>query len=357
MLKKIILLISSIIISIIAVEIIIRILPYLHINSMGRVMRPDPILDHSMRPYSTGRMKSKEYNVLYKINSIGFRDDEPHQGGIIILGDSFMEGYGVERGSVLADKLRSYGFTVNNFGTKSYSPLLEYLLLKQKGLELQPDTILLFFDLSDPANDEYYYRRAVFDSQGKPTAIFPRQAVLPLINNKFGEWLDLHSGLYAYYIHFALKYFPASDADVGYAGIAKGMDPLFTGRDSIPDSDYYRRWDTSLMMIKEIRSLCIKNNISFGIISYPYGHQVSEDAWSEGRKGHGFPKGISSDRPFRFLEKWCESEKIPVLSLDKTFRAYPSPKELYFNFDGHWTAKGHKVAADAVKDWLTTGMK
>jgi hypothetical protein len=333
-----------------------RVLPRLPINAMGAVMRPDAILDHSLRPGSGGRMKSREYDVAYRVNALGMRDDEPRSGetgGILLLGDSFMEGYGVNRGEVLADRLEKIlGVRVSNAGVKSYSPLLEYLYLAHRGLALRPDTVVLFFDLSDPANDEYYSRRLLCDDSGLPLAIRPRRSGLWNPMTPSARWLDDHSALYAYLLHMALKYFPESDADIGYAGAAKDLQPLWPGRDDIPDTAFANGYARSFEYLRAIRDLLAQNGVAVLVVVYPYGHQVAANAWQEGRLAHGFPPGVSSDRPMRFMESWCGENRIPCLSLGPVFRAHPDPGPLYFVHDGHWTAEGHRVAAEAVAEWM-----
>jgi len=284
-------------------------------------------------------MKSNEYDVVYHINSLGQRDDEPTTNDsetVLLLGDSFMEGYGVERGEILADRLEATtSWNVINAGVKSYSPLLEYLYLKHRGLAQKPDTVVLFLDLSDPANDLYYSTRLVGDR------IMPRIKTYEAL---------YRSALYAYAIHLQLKY--GNHHDKGYAGAAGNLAPLFAGDDDIPDSEYLPKWEKSFEYLKSIRDLLGENNIGFVLVTYPYGHQVSPDAWKEGRVAHGFPPGISSDRPFRLVESWAQSESISVISLDQSFRSAPAPEKLYFNFDGHWNAAGHAFAAEIIKDNL-----
>jgi len=345
---KILLFLASLGLSLIGAEVLVRLLPEFPVSAMGTVMRRDPEIDHSLRPHSTGRMVSPEYDARYTINSVGQRDDEPVERAIMILGDSFMEGYGVNRGELVADRLEQKGLRVVNAGVKSYSPLLEYLYLKKRGLALRPDTVILFFDLSDPSNDDYYARRLVRDESGLPESIRPRRLAFPEPQSGLFAWLDRHSALYNYLSHLAYKYFPASNEDAGYSGCASAYDLLFPGRDAIPDTAYYPRWDTALANVKLIRNLLRDSGVDFILVSYPYGHEVDTDAWREGRKGHQFPSGISSDRPFRFLERWAAAESIPIISLDRAFKEYPDPELLYFTWDGHWTSLGHELAAEEV---------
>ncbi|MEK8023967.1 MAG: hypothetical protein AAB229_09195 [Candidatus Hydrogenedentota bacterium] len=356
LLRRLSLLLVATLVALLMAECSVRILPLLPISSMGAVMRPDPVLDHSLRPGSVGRMRSEEYDIVYRINSLGLRDDEPDAwpagDTVLILGDSFMEGYGVERGELLADRLESISarggrkWNVINAGVKSYSPLLEYLFLIHRGLAWKPDTVLLFFDLSDPANDIYYARRLMRDAGGRPASIRPRATPLAL-PGRLGAMLDRHSVLYAYSLHLGQKYFSSRD-DVGYAGAALDLEPLFPGRDSISDSDYAARWRESFTHLRGIRDLLRAKGIAFAVVTYPYGHQVCDDCWRDGRLAHNFPPGVSSDRPFRHLASWAAAESIPVISLLNAFRNHPHPDKLYFRWDGHWTALGHEIAAEEI---------
>ncbi|MBL4888992.1 MAG: hypothetical protein JKX97_03085 [Candidatus Lindowbacteria bacterium] len=352
-LKKMALTLFSLIFALFLAELAVRGLPLLPITSMGLVMQQDPILDHSLRPFSRGRMKSREYDVTYEINSFGLRDVEPEEGSVMILGDSFMEGYGVKESDALAALLRSKGMKIVNAGVKSYSPLLEYLYLKHRGLKLKPSKVILFFDLSDPANDQYYSGRLVTAKDGTPEYITPKTSGLLVPKGRLFGWLNTHSSLFAYVLHRLHKIFPGQAEDLGYTGETIANNLLFAARDSEPDDTYYPRWNKSLSYILNIQDLLKKNNIPFTLVTYPYGHQVSVDAWKEGRRAHHFPDGVSSDRPFRFLEQWSKENDIDFFSLDEVFLSHPEPGSLYFTYDGHWTPEGHRVAANATYDFLS----
>lgn len=356
-LRRLALFCAATLLSLLAAECGARLLPYLPLTAMGSVMRSDPILDHSLRPNSVGRMKSPEYDIPYRINSLGLRDDEPDAwpsgDTVLILGDSFMEGYGVERGELLADRLQTIAdrsgkkWNVVNAGVKSYSPLLEYLFLIHRGLALRPDTVLLFYDLSDPSNDIYYSRRLERGADGKPLSIRPRSKPIAL-PGALGRFLDAHSVLYDYIVHMGQKYLSTSNDDVGYAGAAKDMEPLFPGRDSMPDTDYYPRWTKTFEYLRDIRDLLASRGIAFTLVTYPYGHEVCADCWRIGRAAHNFPPGVSSDRPLKCLADFAASESIPLIPLLPVFKNHPHPESLYFTWDGHWTAAGHAVAAEEV---------
>jgi hypothetical protein len=55
------------------------------------------------------------------------------------------------------------------------------------------------------------------------------------------------------------------------------------------------------------------------------------------------------------LEQWATEKTVPYLSLTDEFRreAATHPPGFYnFEFDGHWNANGHRLAADTIKRWL-----
>jgi lysophospholipase L1-like esterase len=58
----------------------------------------------------------------------------------------------------------------------------------------------------------------------------------------------------------------------------------------------------------------------------------------------------------RRLAAWATAERVPFLDLTQRFRAWEGDKRsLHYPIDGHWTPAGHRVAANAIGDWLEAG--
>jgi lysophospholipase L1-like esterase len=58
----------------------------------------------------------------------------------------------------------------------------------------------------------------------------------------------------------------------------------------------------------------------------------------------------------RELALWSRERGIAFLDLTSVFRAWAGdPTTLTYRIDGHWTPKGHRVAADAIGAWLQDG--
>lgn len=110
-----------------------------------------------------------------KINSDGFRDREfslekpSNTFRIIMLGDSFTFGWGVELNDSLPKQLESIlnsrqakiDYEVLNFGASSQNTFGEVDLFKDKGLKYNPDLVIVCFELSD-IEDELF-RRGLYE--------------------------------------------------------------------------------------------------------------------------------------------------------------------------------------------------
>lgn len=89
------------------------------------------------RPYARGRMGGACYSTIYRINSVGARDVErvrhTKRPRVVVLGDSFLEGWGLPEQARLSNLLqRETGIPHLNFAMAHFSPyqmLLAYRLL------------------------------------------------------------------------------------------------------------------------------------------------------------------------------------------------------------------------------------
>lgn len=117
---------------------------------------------------SDGRLRHYDYDVKWQVNADGFRDraPAPKQAGerrLIILGDSFAAGMGVEEADrfseVFAQRLRAQHpeVTVWNLGAPNCGTICEQHILGGIGRQYQPDMVVLAFysgnDLDDNLAD------------------------------------------------------------------------------------------------------------------------------------------------------------------------------------------------------------
>src|SRR3990167_7691459 len=129
----------------------------------------DPILVHSFVPLSSCQVKAAEWDISYKINPHSLRDVEhswekpENTYRILIVGDSYTEGQGVELeeiyGRILENKLNEQSYQkveVILTGIAGWSPLPEYIYLAKYGIKYQPDLVILTLNTTD-FHDEYFH--------------------------------------------------------------------------------------------------------------------------------------------------------------------------------------------------------
>lgn len=328
--------------------------------------RPDPVLHHTFIPNAKGRQKTLEFDAPYVINSHGLRNDElplTKPAGVkrlLMLGDSFTEGLGV-RGdetftSRLRDKVAQAGFgdrwQIINGGVASYSPLLEYVYLKNHGLAFQPDLVILNLDLSDFYDDIQYAKLAVTDAQGDPVAVRPEPPAAP------GSWiaagavavkdlLKYNTRTYNFLRRRVIGFIEASRPPDRSGDIRVDKYGMFRGT---PESIDVGAWQGTYAHLLKIRDTLQARGIDFWVTVYPYGHQVSPREWDAGRRFWGFEANrVYSGRPQELIQGFCEEHGMTVVNMMAEFQAaarttYP----LYFDGDGHFSPAGHEVAADSL---------
>jgi hypothetical protein len=102
---------------------------YLQIDPAA--IRWDAELGYTLRP-GEFRFSNTEFSTSYRVNSLGPRDDEAslHQPEVVVLGDSFAMGWGVEQNETFAQVLeRLTGLRVLNAGVSSYGTVRELRML------------------------------------------------------------------------------------------------------------------------------------------------------------------------------------------------------------------------------------
>ena len=121
----------------------------------------------------------------FSTNSLGLRGEEPEIPKparlyrVLVLGDETVLGSGLPEKHTLAARLQGFltdttsrNVEVLNAGVPGYSPLLSLLQYRNELFRLQPDLIVLHFDMTDVA-DDVVHRRCLKDSDGQQICIHP----------------------------------------------------------------------------------------------------------------------------------------------------------------------------------------
>jgi hypothetical protein len=347
-----------------------------------RSMTADAVLHHRLKPHLRARVGGVEFNT----NSLGLRDREivrPKPAGVfrvLMLGDSFTEGGGLPIETTVAKRVEAavngHGcrttVEVVNAGVASYSPILEYLQLKHVGLALQPDLVVLNFDMTDVHDDWVRTAMARLDSEGLPVSVpserRPEAALLmpPLRKPAFLRFLDpIERGvnrlaLYqelrrtgvGEFIFGPLRLTPERMAALGLEGDPQyDLEAITRDRES---PKLREAWRATERYIAATNRLARTHGAAFALVVYPHAQQVAADASPAGRRRHGLGPGLfESTRPFDTLEELGRREGFPVINLLALFRVRERPADPLFRADDiHHTKAGARVFAEGVVEGL-----
>jgi hypothetical protein len=167
------------------------------------VYRPSASLNHELRPDWRVQFTFRDFDVQVKTNALGFRGPEvalartPGRVRILVVGDSFPFGWGVENdemfSSVLERRLRAEGVAaeVISAGVPGYSTDQNLIFLRERGFDLAPHLVVLAICGND--TDELAWKDMTLDAQRLPTATVSRRRFI----NRRGEMQFLNASLLA----------------------------------------------------------------------------------------------------------------------------------------------------------------
>jgi lysophospholipase L1-like esterase len=281
--------------------------------------------------------------MIWRTNAQGCRykrdlSRRPPDGArrIIVLGDSFTEGYYQDTtfAAVLERRINSLGlpvlYEVVNCGTSSYSPVLYYLRYKHQLARYHPNELIVNVDLSDLYDDNLRYGPEIkFAADGEPLEARPGAGGLQgVVDNLRYKFLVAR-------LLFGLPRSNLSmiDADTPYFYYA----PL------TPDS---ARWKdavkTSLGYLQRLADLTRSQGVELLLTTYPYENQLAP---VRGKQWH---RGLEDE-----LRNFAERNHLRFYSAhDDILRYYQQRKvPVYWSNDYHFTPVGQSIWANAFADY------
>jgi len=339
----------------------------------------DPVLGWAKRPGARAVYRRREYRVDVAVNSLGLRDVErgydapPGTLRLLALGDSFVEGYTVGlaqtatqvlEGRLNGDRCRA---EVINGGTSGYSTDQELLFYRTEGYLYSPRIVLLFFHYNDVVyNDRQEYfgtPKPVFEMGGGrlcvhqlPVRHRPRQVppaatavAAPESRSALVEWVRDRMWYGA----------PRAYNAVAKSGLWPPM-PVVPTRLEL--RVYERRrvepiedaWAKTERLLAALAQDAKDHGARFLVVYVPSRFEVEAGAWRLSCRLYGWDdaawdRGHVAAR----LAELGTAGGWPLLDLTEPMKqASRWGREPYLTYDAHWTALGHRVAAEAVHRFL-----
>ncbi len=302
------------------------------------------------RANASGWITRPDVRFCVEQNSAGFRDirDPRVAAGdrrIVVLGDSFVWGFGVEQDETLTARMRTMlaDVEVHNLGVCGYGTDQSLLNLRRFARELRPTRVFYCSyvnDLSDnqrafqhghskprftwhngelalhqPIRPEPADARANADSPPTPLALLAQPGVS--FRRAADYYVSPRSTLYRH-VRRALSE-PAAPASGAASGVA------------------FDRLTTSL--VEQMQHECEQAGAGFTLVLIPE---------------RSVMKSSDPSRYFDSVRSWSASVGIDCLDLTSSLARAESPAYL---IEGHWSAAGHAAAAAAIARHLLAGSR
>lgn len=179
------------------------------VKPLSPLLVPDPVRHHKFVPNTNSRVEQPDFSYIQHVNNIGLRGKETtfqkpshHHYRILMLGDSFTMGKGVEDDqtfSALLEKELNQEKTCGtavvealNGGVDSYAPILSLFQLSTDLSQLEVDLVLLNLDVSDLLQETVYRKEAVYDKEGRIIGV-PGRERQQLPSDRIRSWIDQHT--------------------------------------------------------------------------------------------------------------------------------------------------------------------
>ncbi len=343
--------------------------------------RYHPLLGWDKPPGASAWLRRPEYRVFLQINSHGLRGPdvayEPAPGTrrILLLGDSFTEGYAVaEEQTVraqLENVLRARGERVEviNGGTAAYGTDQEYLFFTTEGRKYQPDVVVLLFFYNDLTGDTLGgLQRPRFELEPSGQLVLRNVPVPPPRRTR----PDADRGLKPWRGSYALRLLSERTAlgspRLHRALAALGLvEPSPTRRSTIPEDFLLFRvpppqtvidgWVRMRALLRALDREVQQAGARLIIFYVPIRFEIDDRSWELTREAYSLPDdGWDRDAVFARLHKSCARIGIPLVDPRAEFRqATHAGEALYFRRDGHWNRSGHAKAAEILARTLARG--
>jgi GDSL-like Lipase/Acylhydrolase family len=365
---------------------------------------------HRLRlaPNSELRHKSKEFDYLFHTNRLGFRGpDVPFAKPervkrIVVLGDSFVAGYGVDDGYLMTHfmqqkfsrgvrneeyplDLPQYPVEVVNVGRVGTSTIRELDIYESIGRRFHPDTVALAYylgnDLAEVTQEQTAEELARWRPPGRLRSCaylcFPNLYLeLAMLRQSRRQLREFQSRTESEII-----------ADIRQEAVARNTDPQSAEERyrALPaelrqdvasgdlseqrvvdsciepdrllraldpgDADFAAAWERTEVHLARLQAAVKRDGAKFVLILIPAPVQLDRKSWDFHRRlGYEMREAWLSKshtpRTAAALKTWAEQHGTPCLDLTDDFRN--SDDDLYFVEDVHFNRAGNLRAATTI---------
>ena len=333
------LLIISIVFALLLGEIALRLMGWgpLYVSpERDRFWKYDSLLGWAHQPGQEGIFETPQFRTSVHINQNGLRDREHSYERsndtrrILVIGDSFAWGYGVEVTQRFSQLLESsMSVEVINAAVSGYSTDQELLWFRSEGIKYDPDLVILVFagnDIGDNdqqlVNTIYYKPQFVIEEGNLILRNYPVPRTSPQV--KFIYSLSQRSALFYFLVQ---RYFDLLSV---YRNFRVNSDSVNYSVSRINSAR--EPFGTTITLFHEISNVAELMGAKFMI--------VATDRWWNSPSGETYKDFIEALHFEGFLV--LDVESMPGFD----------PGEMLIPDDGHWSPGGHRFVAKKIKNFI-----
>lgn len=320
------------------------------------MFQKDSLLGYSMTPNFEGVLIKPEFKTEIHTNSQGLRDKEYDQKEddefrILAIGDSCTwGGYGTDLEEtylkLLEKKLNERGsksFSVINAGVPGYNTLQEYLYLKERGINYEPNMILLTVALNDFMDNSLNLEDIVIKdgvkitNKAKTGILFEVRSFL-LIN--FQSYRLFERGVTISLGDFIQRWINKDIKD------DKRLETLFSKNISFePNKDF----ELTFEILDDINDFLKNKNILFVITVMPLKYQVDENLKQGFVEINGFDlNNLNFDKPQAMIKNWAGKNDVMFIDLLPDLRIKNKNNDFYWKLNPHFNKEGNEEVANII---------
>lgn len=268
------------------------------------------------------------FDIDVKTNAHGLRDDDyPYQRSsrhrMLVLGDSFVWGYGVEKEERFTEVLESRypDWEIINAGISGYGTDQEYLYYSNEGYKYDADVVVLLLYYNDFENnyegEQYGYYKPYFTLDKDLTLVRHHQPVpVSSLVQRASRFIETDTWLLRRLWGSSRALYQSAMGLTGkHSGLAAGFTHVV---ESMPITN---------ILVKNLAKSVEANGARFVLIAIP-------------------SRNIYANN----LNIFTAEEKMDYLNLDVAFTG--REREFQIPNDDHWNAGGHRHAAAAIEQFL-----
>ena len=303
-----------------------------------RFWKYDSLLGWTHEPGQEGIFETPQFSTVVRINEDGLRDRRHSYESqndierILVLGDSFAWGYGVEESERFSQMLEeSLEVEVINAGVSGYSTDQELLWYKSEGVKYETDLVILVIAGNDVGDNEqqlvstiYYKPKFVIEDGKLVLTGYP----VPKTSTQ-GKFIYSLSQRSAFAFFLVQRYFDLISL--------YGKTKVNSAQASSPVSDVNDErepFKLTIALVDEIRNIAESREAEFMI--------VTTDRWWNYRSEETYEDFITSLQGKGFLV--LDVESMPGFD----------PEVMVIPDDGHWNQSGHEFVAEKIKALIET---